>query len=193
MGKGSGMLQAESKFVCLSVSLQVSASPLLTQQEERQEKLSNWADRPQSLAGRAADDAGGCPQHDRWPDLYSPAVLWARFSSKPPHALKHSAITSAAVLQQMIIIFFKKTFTNSTSSYITLNLLAGETLQLYQALTKFLHLYVHKCTHISSCPGLSIDLQLHFCVHWNDWSMDSGVIYTCTVVQLVWPTPYSVL
>ncbi|KAL7406945.1 hypothetical protein ABVT39_000615 [Epinephelus coioides] len=40
---------------------EVSVSLLPTQPEELQEKLSNWDVRPQSLAGRAADDAGDCP------------------------------------------------------------------------------------------------------------------------------------
>lgn len=43
--------------VSVCVSSKVSASPLQTQQEQLQEKVSNWDGRPQSLAGRAADDA----------------------------------------------------------------------------------------------------------------------------------------
>lgn len=51
----------ETHVLCVCVSSKVSASLLQTQQEELQEKVSNWDGRPQSLAGRAADDAGDCP------------------------------------------------------------------------------------------------------------------------------------
>ncbi|XP_034533727.1 ras-related protein Rab-22A isoform X3 [Notolabrus celidotus] len=40
---------------------EVSASRSQKQLQEHQEKVSNWDDRPQSLAGRAADDSGDCP------------------------------------------------------------------------------------------------------------------------------------
>lgn len=40
---------------------QANASLLQRRQEELQEKVSNLDVRPQSLAGRAADDAGDCP------------------------------------------------------------------------------------------------------------------------------------
>lgn len=102
-----------------------------------------------------------------WP---LPAVLWAYISSKPPHTLKilcSQQCPGAAVLQQMVI-FFLMTFTNSTSSCITLNLQTEETLQVYQASTKCFHLYMHKC-----CPGLLNNLQFRLGVRYSYWFMDS--------------------
>ncbi|KAF3856619.1 hypothetical protein F7725_017342 [Dissostichus mawsoni] len=63
---------------------EVSASPLLNQQEELQEKLSNWDVRPQSLAGRVADDAGDCP-YMTYDLTFALAVSPACFSIQPPH------------------------------------------------------------------------------------------------------------
>ncbi len=66
-------------FVCLS--LKVSASPLQTQQDHLQEKVSNWDGKPQSLAGRAADDAGDCP--------YMTCDLTFAFFPQPASAYSH--------------------------------------------------------------------------------------------------------
>ena len=60
-GKGdSDCWEPTEIFVCVCVS-QVSASPFRMQQEELREKVSSSDVRPQSLAGRAADDAGDRP------------------------------------------------------------------------------------------------------------------------------------
>ena len=58
------VLICQNVCVCVCLSSQVSASLLLKQQEQPQGKVSNWDDRPPSLAGRAADDAGDCSQPD---------------------------------------------------------------------------------------------------------------------------------
>ncbi|XP_063766973.1 ras-related protein Rab-22A isoform X1 [Eleginops maclovinus] len=77
------------EIMCFVFS-KVSASPLLTQQEELQEKLSNWDVRPQNLAGLAADDAGDCP-HVTFDLTFALSLCPRRASAYSHHTLKQPA------------------------------------------------------------------------------------------------------